>query len=252
MAAMAGRLAGKICLITGGTCGIGLAAARRFVEEGAKVVVTGRNHNRMEQAVAELGAEAVGIACDSTKSADLDRLYEDIRERFGRIDVLFVCAGSGTFAELGTISEEFVDSIFDLNVKSVIFTVQKALPLLSDGASIVLTGSVVGSHGIPAFSVYGASKAAVRALARGWTMDLRARKIRINVVSPGPTQTPGLSQLAGRNHDGHSKEELASTIPLGRLGTAEECANAVLFLASDEASFVTGIEFFVDGGVGQI
>jgi len=147
MAAMAGRLAGKICLITGGTCGIGLAAARRFVEEGAKVVVTGRNHNRMEQAVAELGAEAVGIACDSTKSADLDRLYEDIRERFGRIDVLFVCAGSGTFAELGTISEEFVDSIFDLNVKSVIFTVQKALPLLSDGASIVLTGSVVGSHG---------------------------------------------------------------------------------------------------------
>lgn len=249
---MARRLDGKVCLITGGTYGIGFAAAKRLIEEGAKVVVTGRSRERLEHAVADLGPDAAGIACDSTKAAELVRLYEDIGRRFGRLDVLFVCAGSGTFAELGTISEEFVDSIFDLNVKAVIFTVQKALPLLSDGASIILTGSVVGSHGIPAFSVYGASKAAVRALARGWTMDLRARKIRVNVVSPGPTQTPGLSQLASRNQDGHSKEDLAATIPLGRLGTAEECANAVLFLASDEASFVTGIELFVDGGVGQI
>ncbi|WP_226574031.1 SDR family oxidoreductase [Acuticoccus sediminis] len=248
------RLDGKVAVITGATSGIGLATAKLFVAEGARVFVTGRRRHALDKAVAEIGEGAVGIQADSASLNDLDLLFDDVRRLAGRIDVLFVNAGGGSMLPLGEITEEQVDDTFGRNVKAVIFTVQKALPLLQRGASIILTGSTAGTEGTAAFSVYSASKAAVRNLARSWALDLSGTGIRVNVVSPGSTRTPGLVDLAG---DDPSRQEalldhLASRIPLGRVGQPEEIAKAVLFLGSDDSSFVNGAELFADGGQAQV
>ena len=244
------RLEGKIAVVTGGTTGIGLAAARRFAAEGARVFVTGRRPAELAAAVTAIGPDAAGIQADSTSSADLDRLYDHVRETAGQIDVLFVNAGGGSLLPLGSITEEQYDDTFGRNVKGVLFTVQKALPLLVDGASVILTGSTAASGGTPAFSVYAASKAAVRSFARNWILDLKDRGIRVNVLSPGPTRTPGLVGLAGPEaaRQQGMLDALAAKIPLGRVGDPDEIASAAVFLASDDASFVTGAELFVDGG----
>lgn len=247
------KLAGKIALVTGGTSGIGLATAKKFVAEGAYVFITGRRQATLDAAVKEIGGNVFGFSGDVSKLADLDRLFETIRVEKGRLDVLFANAGGGTLAPLGQITEEHFDGIFDTNVKGVVFTVQKALPLLSEGASVILNASTTSVKGTPAFSIYSASKAAVRNLARSWILDIKPRKIRINVISPGVVPTPGYDGL------GLTQEQLqgfiesqANTIPSGRVGTPEDIAKAVAFLASDEASFVNGIELFVDGGMTQI
>ncbi|WP_109476889.1 glucose 1-dehydrogenase [Paraburkholderia sp. C35] len=248
-----GRLTGKVALVTGANSGIGLAIARRFVMEGARVFMTGRRQEELDKAVAEVGGSARGIQGDVSNLADLDRLYATIREEAGVIDVLVANAGGGEFAALGDITEEHFDKTFAINVKGTLFTVQKALPLLKDGASIVLTGSTSAVTGIPAFSVYSASKAAIRNFARSWILDLAPRKIRINVLVPGATSTPGWHNLAPSNdvHEGMLSAVQATT-PLGRLGNPDETASAALFLASDESSFVNGSELFVDGGSAQI
>jgi NAD(P)-dependent dehydrogenase (short-subunit alcohol dehydrogenase family) len=248
-----GRLTGKVALVTGANSGIGLAIARRFVMEGARVFMTGRRQEELDKAVAEVGGSARGIQGDVSNLADLDRLYATIREEAGVIDVLVANAGGGEFAALGNITEEHFDKTFAINVKGTLFTVQKALPLLKDGASIVLTGSTSAVTGIPAFSVYSASKAAIRNFARSWILDLAPRKIRINVLVPGATSTPGWHNLAPSNdvHEGMVSAVQATT-PLGRLGNPDETASAALFLASDESSFVNGSELFVDGGSAQI
>jgi NAD(P)-dependent dehydrogenase (short-subunit alcohol dehydrogenase family) len=248
-----GKLEGKVAVVTGGTSGIGLATARRFAAEGAVVYITGRRQDALDAALRLIGHDAVGIRADSSSLADLDRLYAAVADRKRPIDVLFANAGGGEFLPLTAITEEHYDRTFDLNVKGVLFTVQKALPLLKDGASIILASSTAGSAGNEAFSVYGATKAAVRSFARSWTMDLKARKIRVNAISPGAIDTPGLHGL-GRDdrQSAQIKEFLVSTIPLGRLGSADEVAAAATFLASDDSSFITGIELFVDGGAGQI
>ncbi|MGC1550987.1 MAG: glucose 1-dehydrogenase [Rhodanobacter sp.] len=240
------KLAGKIAVITGGTTGIGLAAAKLFVNEGAYVFITGRRQKELDEAVAEIGNNVTGIQGDISKMSDLDRLYEAVKTK-GRIDIVFANAGVGDFAPLGQITEEHFDKIFDINVKGTLFTVQKALPLLNDGGSIILTGSVASMKGTPAFGVYGASKAAIRNFVRAWTVELKDRRIRSNVLSPGPIDTPIT--------DGQPADIIArmvSTIPMGRMGEADEVAKAALFLASDDSSFVTGIELFVDGGRAQI
>ncbi len=251
---MARKLEGKVAVVTGGTTGIGLATARRFAAEGARVFVTGRREAELAAAVAAIGPNATGIQADSAILADLDRLYARVKAEAGRIDVLFANAGGGSFLPLGSITETQFDDTFDRNVKGVLFTVQKALPLLVDGASVILTGSTAASGGTAAFSVYAASKAAVRAFARNWILDLKERRIRVNVLSPGPTRTPGLVGLAGP--DAAQQEGLldhmASLVPLGRVGETDEVARAALFLASDDASFVTGAELFVDGGQRQV
>lgn len=251
---MSNRLSGKIALVTGGTSGIGLATAKLFAAEGAHVTITGRRQSALDAAVAEIGSNATGIQADSSRNADLDRLFAEIAKVHGRLDVLFANAGGGSMLPLGQITEEQVDDTFGRNVKAVIFTVQKALPLLKAGSSVILTGSTAGSQGTAAFSVYSASKAAVRNLARSWALDLKGSGIRVNVVAPGPTHTTGLVELAG---DDKAQQQglldyLASTVPLGRVGEAEEIAKAVLFLASDEASFVNGAELFADGGSAQV
>ncbi|WP_043359726.1 SDR family oxidoreductase [Belnapia sp. F-4-1] len=251
---MARKLEGKVAVVTGGTSGIGLATARRFAAEGAQVFVTGRRSAELAAAVTAIGPNATGIQADSTSLADLDRLYARVKAEAGRIDVLFANAGGGSFLPLGSITEEQVDDTFGRNVKGVLFTVQKALPLLVDGASVILAGSTAASTGTPGFSVYGASKAAIRAFARNWILDLKERRIRVNVIAPGPIRTPGLVGLAGEDAAAQQGllDQLASAIPLGRVGEPEELARAALFLASDDSSFVNGTEFFVDGGQAQI
>lgn len=251
---MSNRLQGKIALVTGGTSGIGLATAKLFAAEGAHVYITGRRQAVLDAAVKQIGGSATGIQADSSRNADLDRLYAEIEKAHGRLDVLFANAGGGGMLPLGQITEEQVDDTFGRNVKAVIFTVQKALPLLKAGSSVILTGSTAGSQGTAAFSVYSASKAAVRNLARSWVMDLKGTGIRVNVVSPGPIHTTGLVELAG---DDKAQQQglldyLASTVPLGRVGEPEEIAKAVLFLATDESSFVNGAELFADGGSAQV
>ena len=251
---MANALEGKVAVITGGTSGIGLAVAQRFIAEGAQVFITGRRQAGLDEAIALIGPKATGVRADSANLADLDRLYARVKDEAGRIDVLFANAGGGAFAPIGAITEEQFDDTFDRNVKGVLFTVQKALPLLVDGASVILTGSTASINASPAFSVYGASKAAVRTFARHWTMDLKARRIRVNALSPGPTATPGLVGLVGDDVAAQQAflTEAALGVPLGRVADPAEIANAALFLASDQSSFVTGIELFVDGGTAQV
>jgi NAD(P)-dependent dehydrogenase (short-subunit alcohol dehydrogenase family) len=251
---MAHRLAGKIAVVTGGTTGIGLASAKRFAAEGARVFITGRRQAELDKAVAAIGGNATGIQADSAKMADLNRLYAQVKADAGRIDILFANAGGGSNLPLGSITEEQYDNTFGRNVKGVLFTVQKALPLLVDGASVILTGSTASVVAMPAFSVYGASKAALRSFARHWTLDLKARRIRVNVLSPGPTKTPGLLDLAGDDRAAQQGmlDQMASELPLGRVADPEEIASAALFLASDDSSFVTGAELFADGGQAQV
>jgi NAD(P)-dependent dehydrogenase (short-subunit alcohol dehydrogenase family) len=247
------KLSGKIALITGGTSGIGLATAQRFVNEGAYVFITGRDQSRLDEAIKKIGSNVTGVQGDVANLKDLDRLIAQIQKEKGKLDIVFANAGIAKYAPFGAIEEDQFDSIFNTNVKGLLFTVQKALPLLPDGASVILNGSIVGSKGLPTNSVYSATKAAVRSFARTWTTDLKARHIRVNVVSPGPIDTEGLRELFGSSDVG--KQRLAninSLVPMGRLGTADEIAKAVVFLGSDDSSFVTGIELFVDGGTAQV
>ncbi|HTC33933.1 MAG TPA: glucose 1-dehydrogenase [Bryobacteraceae bacterium] len=249
-----GKLAGKVAVITGGSSGIGLATARQFVNEGAHVFITGRRQSELDSAVARIGKCVTAVAGDVTSLADLDRLYETVQREKGRIDVLFANAGiSSPRAPLGEIREQDFDQIFNINVRALLFTVQKALPLFADGGSILLNASIVASKGLPTTSVYSASKAAVRSFARTWTMDLKARKIRVNAISPGPTDTPLLSP-AGQSEEQtrQRKAMFAASVPLGRLGLADEIAQAAVFLASDDSSFISGSELFVDGGMAQV
>jgi NAD(P)-dependent dehydrogenase (short-subunit alcohol dehydrogenase family) len=241
------KLEGKTAVITGGTEGIGFAAARLFVEEGAYVFITGRRQKELDEAVKEIGANVFGVQGDIAQLSDLDRLYETVTKVKRRIDIVFANAGIGEFAPFGAVTEEHFDRLFNINVRGTLFTVQKALPLLNDGGSIILTGSVASVKGTPAFGVYAASKAALRSFVRTWTTDLKDRRIRSNVVSPGPIHTP----LAGRQ-SADVIARIVSTVPMGRMGEPEEVAKAALFLASDDSSFVTGIELFVDGGRAQI
>ena len=248
-----GKLKGKIALVTGGNSGIGLATAKQFVEEGAHVFVTGRRQRELAAAVETVGKNATGVQGDMASLADLDRLYARIKQDKGRLDIVFANAGVAKYAPLGSISEEIYDYHFNVNVRGVLFTVQKALPLMPDGGAIVLNASIVGSKGLASNSVYSASKTAVRSFARTWTTDLKARRIRVNAVSPGSTDTPGLSGLLASSEVGQQRQKmLATAVPLGRLGTPEEIAKAVVFLASDDASYITGIELFVDGGFAQV
>jgi NAD(P)-dependent dehydrogenase (short-subunit alcohol dehydrogenase family) len=251
---MLGRLEGKVAVVTGATSGIGLAIAKKFTEEGAHVYITGRRKSLLDSAVAEFGAKVTGVQADSSSFTDLDKLFAAVQSGHGRIDVLSVNAGGGSMLPLGQITEEQFDDTFNRNVKGVLFTVQKALPLLGRGSSVILTGSTAGSQGMPAFSVYSASKAAVRNFARGWIMDLKETGIRVNVLSPGSTHTPGLLDLAGDDPQQRKGLEdfLTTQIPLGRIGQPEEIAKAALFLASDDSSFVNGTELFVDGGQAQV
>jgi NAD(P)-dependent dehydrogenase (short-subunit alcohol dehydrogenase family) len=251
---MSNKLAGKVTLITGGSSGLGLATAHRFASEGAKVFISGRRREELEKAAAQIGHAAVGIQGDISKLADLDRLYAEIKRQAGRLDVLFANAGVGEFAALGEISEAHVDRLLGINIKGTLFTVQKALPLMPDGASIVLNGSMVSLKGFPAFGVYAATKAAIRSFARTWSVDLRERKIRVNVVAPGTVVTPAYTNELGMT-DAQIKQfeaQAAATTPLGRSGTPDEIAKAVAFLASDDSSYVNGVELFVDGGAAQI
>src|ERR1700761_1247533 len=241
------KLRGKVAVITGGTSGIGLAAANLFVREGAYVFITGRRQKELDEAMKAIGSNVAGVQGDVAEPADLDRLYDTVGRVKGRIDVVFANAGVAEFAPLGSITEEHFDKLFHINVKGTLFTVQKALPLLNDGGSIILTGSVAGVKGTPAFGVYGATKAAVRNFVRAWTVELKDRHIRSNVLSPGPTETPIIDQQPP-----DAIARIASTIPMGRMGEPEEIAKAALFLASDDSSFVTGIELFVDGGRAQV
>jgi NAD(P)-dependent dehydrogenase (short-subunit alcohol dehydrogenase family) len=248
------KLDGKIALITGGTSGIGLAVAQEFVKEGAYVFVTGRRQPALNQALQTIGRSVAGVQADASSLDDLDKLYAAIKQDKGRLDILVANAGGGAMAPLGSITEEHYDATFDTNVKGMLFTVQKALPLMSRGASIILTASTTSITGTPAFSVYSASKAAVRSFARSWTLDLKELGIRVNAVSPGPTNTPGLADLGGPDPEQRPGllGYLASQVPMGRLGTPEEVAKAVVFLASSDSSFITGIELFVDGGIAQV
>ena len=248
-----GKLEGKTALVTGGSSGIGLATAKRFVGEGAYVFITGRREEELSAAVKEVGSNVTGIRGDVSNLADLDRLFDQVKREKGRLDVLFANAGVARYAPLGKITEAVYDTIFDVNVKGVLFTVQKALPLLPDGASIILNASIVGSKGLAANSVYSATKAAVRSFARTWTTDLKERRIRVNAVSPGSTDTPGLSDLLASSPVGEERRKMISAIvPLGRFGTPDEIAKAVVFLASDDSSYITGTELFVDGGFAQV
>ena len=250
---MGGKLEGKIAVVTGGTSGIGLATAKRFVAEGAVVFITGRRQAELDRAAEEIGPNAVAVRADSSNLTDLDRLYSRVKMEKGRIDILFANAGIGEFATLGEITEEHYDKTFNTNVKGVLFTVQKAVPLFRDGGSIILNASTVASMGTPAFGVYSATKAAVRNFARSWILDLADRHIRVNVVSPGPIATPGLDGLAETEEQARQfKAGMVANIPMGRLGAPDEVAKAVVFLASDDSSFVNGTELFVDGGFAQI
>jgi NAD(P)-dependent dehydrogenase (short-subunit alcohol dehydrogenase family) len=247
------KLAGKIAVITGGNSGIGLATAKRFVEEGAHVVITGRREKELKEAAALIGRNVTTVAGDISRLEDLDRLFAVVKEKHGHIDVLFANAGWGEVAPLETASEAHFDKTFDLNAKGTFFTVQKALPLFKDGGSIILTSSVANVRGDAAFTAYAASKAAVRCFARGWTVELKDRKIRVNSMSPGPIETPALEN-AGLTAEQvkQAAAQFASEVPLGRRGKAEEVAAAVTFLASDESSYITGVDLAVDGGMAQV
>ncbi|HWT53424.1 MAG TPA: SDR family oxidoreductase [Rhodocyclaceae bacterium] len=249
---MSKQLNGKIALVTGGTTGIGLATAQELVAQGAQVFITGRRQTELDAAVAAIGAAATGIRADASVLSDLDAVYAQIAKTAGRLDILFANAGGGDMLPLGAITEEHFDRIFGTNVRGVLFTVQKALPLLSNGSSIVLTGSTVSIKGTANFSIYSASKAAVRNFARSWALDLKDRGIRVNVVSPGPILTPGLGGLVPDENRQGLFDYLAAQVPMGRLGEPEEVGKAVAFLASDAASFINGIELFVDGGMAQV
>jgi NAD(P)-dependent dehydrogenase (short-subunit alcohol dehydrogenase family) len=249
---MSKKLEGKVALVTGGTSGIGLAAAQDFAAQGAKVFVTGRRQTELNAAVSTIGAGAVGINVDIAKLGDLNRMYAEIKAKAGHLDILFANAGGGDMLPLAAISEEHFDRIFDSNVKGTLFTVQKALPLLKDGSSIILTASTTSVKGTENFSVYSASKAAVRNFARTWLIELKPRNIRINAISPGPVNTPGLAGLVPVEHQDGLLTHLATLVPIGRLGLPSEIAKAVTFLASDDSSFINGIELFVDGGTAQI
>lgn len=248
------KLAGKIALVTGGSSGIGLATARRFIAEGAKVVITGRRQAELDAAVSELGGDALGVRGDVSQLSDLDHLYEMIRERFGRLDILFANAGGGAFVPFGEITEEHFDKYFGINVKGTLFTAQKALPLMSHGGVIVLNGSMVTIKGLPGFSVYAATKAALRSFARTWATDLRGKNIRVNLISPGTVVTPAYKSELGMTDEqiDEFEAQAAMNTPLGRSGTPDEIARAVVFLASDDSSYMTGSELFVDGGAAQI
>jgi NAD(P)-dependent dehydrogenase (short-subunit alcohol dehydrogenase family) len=248
-----GKLDRKIALITGGNSGIGLATAKRFVNEGAYVFITGRRDTELAAAAKEIGHDVTGVQGDVSNLGDLDRLFAQIKQEKGKLDIVFANAGIAKYAPFGKITEGFYNSIFDINVKGLLFTVQKALPLLPDGASIILNSSVVGSKGLSSNSVYSASKAAIRSFARTWTTDLKDRRIRVNAVSPGSIDTPGLSDLLASSEAGEQrKKTIASSVPLGRFGTPDEIAKAVVFLASEDSSYITGAELFVDGGMGQV
>ena len=249
---MSKKLSAKIALVTGGTSGIGLASARELASQGATVYITGRRQEELDAAVALIGPTASGIRADASVLSDLDRVFSTIASESGRLDVLFANAGGGDTMPLGAITEEHFDRIFATNVRGVLFTVQKALPLLTQGASIILTGSTAAVKGTANFSVYSASKAAVRNLARSWALDLKARAIRVNVVSPGPVRTPGLGGLVAPEQRQGLFDMLAADVPLGRIGEPEEVAKTVAFLASDDASFINAAEIYVDGGLAQI
>jgi NAD(P)-dependent dehydrogenase (short-subunit alcohol dehydrogenase family) len=246
------QLNGKIALVTGGSSGIGLAAARELAGQGARVFITGRRQAELDAAVAAIGPQATAIRADASVLSELDAVYAQIAKTEGRLDILFANAGGGDMLPLGAITEEHFDRIFGTNVRGVLFTVQKALPLLTDGASIVLTSSTTSVQGTANFSVYSASKAAVRNFARSWALDLKDRGIRVNVVSPGPVRTPGLGGLVPDEAREGLFDFLAAQVPLGRLGEPREIGKAVAFLASDAASFINGIELFVDGGMAQV
>ena len=248
-----GKLEGRVALVTGGNSGIGLATAKRFVTEGAHVFITGRREPELAAAVKEIGRNVTGVRGDVASLADLDRLFAQIKREKGRLDIVFANAGVAQFASLGTITEEHYDSIFGINVKGLLFTVQKALSLLPDGASIILNASIVASKGLAEWSVYSATKAAVRSFARTWAADLKGRRIRVNAVSPGVIDTPGLRDLLASTGGGQQRSQaLADAIPLGRMGTPDEVARAVVFLASDDSIYMTGTELFVDAGFAQV
>jgi NAD(P)-dependent dehydrogenase (short-subunit alcohol dehydrogenase family) len=248
-----GKLDGKVALITGGNSGIGLATAKQFVDEGAYVFITGRREAELSGAVKDIGKNVTAVQGDVSNLGDLERLFAQIKRDKGKLDIIFANAGVARYAPLGSITEEFYDSIFNINVKGVLFTVQKALPLLPDGASIILSASIVGSKGLAANSVYSATKAAVRSFARTWTTDLKNRRIRVNAVSPGSIDTPGLSDLLASSQVGEQRlKMIAYSVPLGRFGTSDEIAKAVVFLASEDSSYITGTELFVDGGFAQV
>jgi NAD(P)-dependent dehydrogenase (short-subunit alcohol dehydrogenase family) len=251
---MAGKLEDKVALVTGGSSGIGLATAQSFINEGAFVYITGRRQSELDKAVKIIGGTQVkAVRADASSLSDLDRLFAQIKQEKGRLDVLFANAGGGSFAPIGTITEELYNQTFDTNVKGVLFTVQKALPLIPDGGSIILNASIAGIKGMPAFSVYSATKAAVRSFARSWTTDLKERGIRVNVISPGPIKTPILDGLAETEEERQGiVDKLKSMVPLGRIGRPDEIGKAAVFLASSDASFIAGAELFVDGGSAQV
>lgn len=247
------KLSGKIAVITGGNSGIGLATAKLFAAEGAKVVITGRRKDELDKAVLHIGKNAVGVQGDVAKMADLDRLYDEVKTKFGHIDVLFANAGIAQPVPLGSVTEESYDKQFNINVKGLLFTVQKALPLMKDGGSIILTSSVANTKGMEGFTVYAATKAAVRSFARTWTNELKGRKIRVNVISPGPIETPifgkmGLSEQQVQEFSAG----ISDRVPLGRIGQADEIAKGALFLASSDSSFVAGVDLYVDGGMAAV
>ncbi|TFW07763.1 SDR family oxidoreductase [Oxalobacteraceae bacterium OM1] len=249
---MSKKLEGKIALVTGGTTGIGLASAQELAAQGATVFVTGRRQEQLDAAVKTIGPQAIGIRSDISNLADLDRVYAQIKQQVGHLDILFANAGGGDMMPLAAVTEEHVDRILSSNVKGTLFTVQKALPLLKDGSSIILTGSTTSVKGTENFSVYSASKAAVRNFARSWLLDLKPRGIRVNVISPGPIHTPGVEGLVPTEHQAGLLAHLASLVPVGRMGQPSEVAKAVSFLASSDSSFINGIELFVDGGMAQV
>ena len=250
---MGNKLEGKIAVITGGSSGIGLATAKRFVYEGANVFIFGRRQNEIDAGVSEIGKNVIGIQGDVSNITDLDRLFDVVKDQKGHLDILFANAGIAQFAPLGEISEEHFDKIFRINVKGLLFTVQKALPILEDGGSIILNASIGSSKGVGGTSVYSATKAAVRSFARTWTVDLRDRKIRVNAISPGPIDTPIFSSITQNEEQSELfKKNIVNAVPMKRMGSPDEIAKVVSFLASDDSSYVTGIELFVDGGLAQI